>query len=352
MTTLCFRSLALVTVVAAAVAQAQTAIAPRGARPVKPQAAERASQLGAPSLVDGPTLGFVFDPSSSSIRRVEGVPGAANLRESLDSGFQVTRGYPSPQHDYMLAFRSDDRPTLLIMTGGRIGQTVLLEEIRSNPIQVRFSASGNAAILAYEDRSVTLVSGLPLFPRVERTWDLSEHDGMLTLLDVRDTDHSALVAIGLNESSTLLLLSTDSGATVLRKFGKVPSARFRLRTADAVVADSDTGEILASGDLTRSEWTVLANTSDTGLIATEIGIGEDGRYIAVVQRGVENVAWIDTASGSVRTLNCECSPMMLNPLKGKLVYQLTEPGDNRVWYLDGSGDQPKIFVAGTPTKEE
>ncbi|MDQ2901215.1 MAG: hypothetical protein M3Y07_15665, partial [Acidobacteriota bacterium] len=62
--------------------------------------------------LSAPVLGFAFDATQNSVRRISGIPGAASLDDPLDLGLSINHAAVASQRSYALV-DTDAGPMLL-----------------------------------------------------------------------------------------------------------------------------------------------------------------------------------------------------------------------------------------------
>src|SRR4051794_3502054 len=113
---------------------------------------------GQAGRLQGPLSGFVFDRSSQSLRRIQGIPGAATVGAGVEFGFPVTSAVVAPRLDSAIILSADGVPHLFRL-GGDAPVEVSLPGLAAAD-RVVFSPSGSAAAL-YAGGSVQVIRGLP-----------------------------------------------------------------------------------------------------------------------------------------------------------------------------------------------
>ena len=65
------------------------------------------SLYGQAGKLVAPSLGFAFDPSSHTLRRIQGIPGAALVGTPVDFGLAVSAAYVAPRLDSAFVLAGD-----------------------------------------------------------------------------------------------------------------------------------------------------------------------------------------------------------------------------------------------------
>src|SRR6266545_605057 len=113
---------------------------------------------GQPGKLQMPSSGFVFDGASHTLRRIQGIPGAALIGAGIEFGFPVTAATVSPRMDSAIVLSADGMPHVFRLNGDGPAESPIAD--LAAPARVVFSPSGSAAAL-YANGSVQVIKGLP-----------------------------------------------------------------------------------------------------------------------------------------------------------------------------------------------
>src|ERR1035441_6234437 len=106
-------------------------------------------------------MGFVFDPSTHSLRRIQGIPGAALVGAPVDFGFALSAAYVAPHLDSAFVVAGDGGIHLFRLTAD--APLELAVDSLGARFEVFYSPSGTAAALLSAG-SVRVIKGLPGSP--------------------------------------------------------------------------------------------------------------------------------------------------------------------------------------------
>src|SRR4051794_11552075 len=108
--------------------------------------------------LQGPSSGFVFEQATQTLRRIQGIPGAALIGPGVEFGFPVQAAAVSPRLDSAIVLSADGMPHLFRLDGDSPVETAVAGLAAAE--RIAFSPSGTAAAL-YTNGSVQVIRGLP-----------------------------------------------------------------------------------------------------------------------------------------------------------------------------------------------
>jgi hypothetical protein len=294
---------------------------------------------GQPGQVGGPVIGFVFDGSVRALRPILGIPGASTLGDPLDAGFQISSVTVAPHQNSAIAI--DSRGTLHLL---RLGSGVAEVQCGACPLTatgVTFSPAGSAVAL-YAAGRVQIVTGLPDAPAAGASFEVRGSDA--------PHGGSAAPVMALSDDGAWLLVSALVSVDLLAANG---GPRQLLKTgAYALVAFAAGGHDAAVADFRRSALTVIrdvAGASTEQPLAVPEGMrhvralafSSDGSRLFLANPAERSVAVVEIASGTLKTVACDCAPAELTAM-GK-VMRLDEGLAGPLWLLDAGGTaEPRV----------
>lgn len=304
--------------------------------------------LPAPGQVGTPSLGAIFDPQTSQIRSVPGIPGLARIGVPLELEMRITAAAYSPDRDYVLAAAASTNA--IVIVDGNGPRTIPSLDTFS---RVTLSPGGEyAALVDATGRRLVIVSGLPANPEfVLRTWFPTSHGtpGAIAISD------EGLVLTTYSGSGAVLSLDAGSptrrpGFLLWNSFASVSSMAFVPGRQDVLVADDGVDALYLVRNIDgTSIRTVVADRSDGIVDPVAVAASEDGTRFFVADAGAEAVV-IASASGPAVTVPCACVPESLTPLQGSSVFALTEPAnDTPVWVINGGMEPAALHLAPATT---
>ncbi len=294
--------------------------------------------LPAPSL-RGPLMGWVFDGGAGALRPVWGVPGASLLGDKLASP-AFSGAAVCPAKDYALVTDAGGAASILRLTGGTLAP---LAGALGSPSRIVLSSGGDAAVLfRAEGRALQVAAGLPAAPSVtSRPYPAGA--SAPAALAVSDDGEAVLAAW----DETLLLIGKE-GAHSLAVPGAVVALSFRAGTHDALAATAG-GEvwlIAAANGEPRYRRVAGAQDGISAPLAAEFS--RDGARAFVA--GANGVTAVDLGTGAATAVACRCTPTGLLRLDGNALFLLT--AGKPIIAMDGSGDQPRVWLVPPSTAEE
>ena len=282
-----------------------------------------------------PSMGFVFDQSTHTLRRIEGIPGAALVGSPVDFGFALSSAYVAPRLDSVFVMADGDcRAHLFRLTADAPRE--LAVDSMGGCFLVAYSPSGTAAAL-YSRGSVLVIKGLPDAPVVAATVSLRPNPRPQRPLPF---------TLAISDDGTYLLYGAGG---LIELFGVAGDRR---RVADG--AREVTAAFAPGGhDAAVIQRDKLILFQDIAGAATErtfpgiempsgLAFSPDGKKLFVASMGLQSVTTIQVATGDRSALPCDCTPSTLIPM-GSL-FRLNELGTEPLWLLDTASDRGLVFV--------
>ncbi len=292
------------------------------------------SLYGQMGKIAGPSLGFVFDPSAHTLRRIEGIPGAALVGAPVEFGFAVSSAVVAPRLDSVFVLAGEGQAHLFRLTADAPQERAV--DSLSAPLRVVFSPSGSAAAL-YSPGSVQVIKGLPDAPVVASTISLRGNPRPRRPLP--DT-------LAISDDGAYLLYAAGGP---LELIGAAGDSRQVMAGATGVLAAFAPGghdaAVTRNGKLTLFQDIAGAATerSFDGVEASSaVAFSPDGQKLFVASATGRAVTTIQVATGDRSALACDCTPAALIPMGS--VFRLTELGSGPLWLLDPASERGLVFV--------
>ena len=293
------------------------------------------SLFGQAAKLARPSMGFVFDQSTGTLRRIDGIPGAALVGSPVDFGFAISSAYVAPRLDSAFVMAGGDcRAHLFRLTADAPRE--LAVDSMGGCFQVVYSPSGTAAAL-YARGSALVIKGLPDAPVVAANVALRPNPRPqrplpFTLAVSDDGQYLLYGAGGLIE---LFGVAGDSRQIV--NGPREVAAAFAPGGHDAAVVQ-------------RDKLTLFQDIAGAATVRTFPGIempsgvafSPDGQKLFIAGMGRPAVTILQVATGDRTELPCDCSPSTLAPM-GSL-FRLNELGTEPLWLLDTASDHALVFV--------
>ncbi len=292
--------------------------------------------------LQGPSIGFVYDPVAKSIRPLVGYPGSAYLGRAVLG--QLAQASLGPGATIALVVKDD--ALLAVPDLRQPGSMVMLQTGFAAWDQVAWSAdSRTAAVYSAATQRLLIVRHLDRAPAADNPLDLTMLPGALTTLAIGN-DAARLIAGVTDQTSGGLYLLGDGGRPILLL---APA-----RNPTAAVFDSTGQNLFAVDRAARRIWQIsnAATTLDASIFAegrdkvpdpVGIALAQGGHLLAVAngQGGPQpfrqrhppvehpTVSLFDIPSRSIlQTLDLDVAPATLSPLASDifLLNTRTVPG--------------------------
>jgi hypothetical protein len=300
-------------------------------------------------VIDGYTLGFVFDSRTSGLRPLVGIPGAAMLGSQLDAGFPIRQAYVSPRQNYAVAlgdkgavlasFVSTIDPPAMAPLGFDAGAATV----------VALSPNGSAgAFYGATEAVIRIVTGLPGTPAIARSVPVSGISGIIRLLAISN-DAAQLVAVAdTDNAGSLIRIDADGGTLTLANPAHASALQFIADSHDLLIADDAADTVSVVQDVAGSAvLQPLASALDG--IAGPIGLNVslDGKQIIVANGRAGNILVLranGVAGGPpLGPYSCPCNLSELGRLNGNSVFVLNDVSDSGpLWIFDGDSATPRV----------
>jgi DNA-binding beta-propeller fold protein YncE len=297
--------------------------------------------------IEGPRLGFVFDPAAKSIRSILGVPGAATMGPALETSLDLRKIAVSPAQDYVLATEGEHNQVVVLLTSHSTLVPAPVRGADRGPDQLAISAAGTAAALYYKDGShILLVTGLPGAPGISGRLYISAAPSALAVSD----DGQTLLA---GVANAVYWVTPSGEVPILKGLQKVVSIALGSGHT-ALVADHAGSQIYRLRNVTGAVESEIVAGPKQGVVApVAVALSRDGKraFVANGKSGV--VAAFDLQTKvEVSHLACQCTPTGLIRLAGEDVFRLTEPSNRPMWVLESRENQSRIlFVPPVMNRE-
>ncbi len=280
-----------------------------------------------------PTLGYLFDSSSKSLRPLSGIPGAASLESGLAVSSKLELASISPNRKFALATIKDGEHALLIRWIGNDATSSELDGAPAIADQIAFSASGDtAAIWTRETHTIQVWKALPDQPSLYKEIDAAD----LSALAVSDDGDVVAVA---NDAALVL---AGSGRTLAA--GKFSSLSFLPGTHDLAAADQSLDQIsLIRRVDSDPESAQLATGQDGVSQPIALAFSADARKLIVANLRGQSVLSIDLESRAITVTPCDCQADGLYRAQGNAVFRLNSGSQDLIALFDGDAPEPRVL---------
>lgn len=307
-----------------------------------------ASRAGSNMPLAAPVLGYVWESASLSLRKVEGVPGAALVGLSyLRSRFAAAAVAPNQSS----ALLTDGNGSLYFSALPAIEAPALLASGLPSSFRISFSPSGQFAVLfAPGATSTFLASGLPGAPSVREVPSLAGIGGISSAI-VADSG-AVLLARGGSSGVSISYATLSAPLTPVSEVGQLGGMSFLAGTDVAVFSDSVNNNVWkASGIGAAVSLTLVAGAHDGISQPGVLAVSTDNRSL-----------WVASAANTAIfefSLSVPAAPakQMAGPfavtglarLSGNSVFALEGAASGALFVLDGDWPAGRIVqVPVTP----
>jgi hypothetical protein len=271
--------------------------------------------------VDGPKLGYVFDPAQASARVVLGIPGSSTVGDAIATGLSAAA--ISPSQDYVIGITGDTGEVAIILTAD--GARKPLTGVSAAPDLIVLSPRGSAAAFFYKDGShARIVKGLPSNP--ELAGDFSTYSAGAKLAISDDAER----LLQLTADGEVYSFTLDGNSKRLDIDGVI-SAAFLAGSREALLVQT-------SGDIAQSvDGKVIASVPG----ASAISAFDENRR-AVVTSGSGKLTVLNLLDGSQSSVECSCTPDTLQPMAGGGLFRISELSTGPAWILNAASAIPQL----------
>jgi hypothetical protein len=305
------------------------------------------------SALGTPIVGFIVQSGTPQLRPVIGAIGAAVLGEPIPLSGEITRLVLSPMQTFALAERTVDQPLALLPVGADgVGAQLTIAGAFSRSDRIEFSPAGSvAALYSAALQRIQILSNLPESPQVAQEFDLSSLSAPVTSLAIDDTSN-LLVGTSDGDIGGVYRIFPDSATTPLFTLG-VPSAiTFVAGTGTALVADSQTNQVLLVSGISGSPSTTVLAGPDNGVHGpNQIEVLAENRYALVANGNPANgssnsLLSIDLQAGGVTAFPISASASGIVPLINRAGLAVSSSAPEVFWLFGNTAGNPALsFVA-------
>jgi len=282
-----------------------------------------------------PSMGFVFDQSTHSLRRIEGIPGASLVGSPVEFGFALSAAYVAPRLDSAFVMADGDCRAHLFRLTADAPRELTIDSLGAC-LGVVYSPSGSVAAL-YSRGSVRVIKGLPDAPIVAATVSLRPNPRSQRPLPF---------TLAVSDDGQYLLYGAGG---VIELFG-VAGDRRRVADGAREVAAAFAPGGHDAAVVQRDKLTLFRDIAGAATVRTFPGIempsgvafSPDGQKLFVASATGRAVTTIQVATGDRSALACDCAPSALIPMGS--VFRLNELGSEPLWLLDTASERGLVFV--------
>jgi DNA-binding beta-propeller fold protein YncE len=284
----------------------------------------------------------MVDSASSTLRVINGVPGAANIGRTL-AGIQIQKAVVSLKNDYAVALTLDGSEILTISNLSTEPTAAAIPGVYSGAAAIALS-SDESLVAVYNPgiSRIQVLRGLPANPAIQFEADTSGA-GLREMSALAVSADHVLAAFSDTDNDWLYLFPNTGGQQFIGSGGRISA--IGLGSGHAVVADRLLNEIVLFQDVAAGGARIqLASEADG--ISDPVGVllSADSHTAWVANAASGAVTAIDLAGGAPRSFSCDCRPDGLRPLRSPAHYVLTQRSDEPVVLFDGGSANPAFIV--------
>jgi hypothetical protein len=288
-------------------------------------------------LLREPRLG-VLVTDAGDVRPIRGGLGAAEIGSPLWPAGELSMLAVAPAGDWAVG-RAAAGLTLLRLEGGRMEGSPL--PVGHAVTAAVMNPSASHALLFDRDTGRASVYGFAE-GRVIRTAGLGFW-GQLTQAALDDAGTTVVFVTGHGAGSPAVgWWRAGQTPRLLGRLGAVSDLQFPEAGGDAIAADSLSRRLYRIRSAGGFEPIGPALNRLAGALRVAVA-GRGGRIFAVGTES-KHVAMVETASGALEYLECDCVTEGLSPLAGESLFALTSRTDQPLWLLDGAKGGQLLFV--------
>ena len=292
--------------------------------------------------ISGPQLGDVADSANSTLRIVNGIPGASTLGGAIGVDVKIRKSEVSLKHNYALTINDS-------------GDLVLIANLSEAPFQMSVAGAASnidviaispnesvAAVYSLTGSRLQIIGGLPADAAVHFEVETASIGATLTAMAVND--HGQILAAFSNDETGAVYDHAGRWSSVVVDGELRHQYRFRSNRQSCGSCrswsepGSASGKHLHYGRLNPACRQCRWHFSPVGIAFAE------GATAIVANGGSGTVSFIPTHGGGPRELSCQCRLTTLRSLRGSSLFALTEATDEPIAVLDADPAGPQVFI--------
>jgi hypothetical protein len=214
--------------------------------------------------------------------------------------------------------------------------------------RIEFSISGSAAALYSASlQSVQVITGLPDSPQVSQGFGVSSLPAPLTALAVSDDGTALLAGVSDGQTGGIYLISASNGIRSVASAGLPAAIRFLSQSDSALVADSQTNQVLLLSTISGAiKSSVLAGSADGASGPNRIEMIGGNQAAVVANTGSKPLIWVDMPSGKVSLVSMSYPVRALYAVHGNPLV-LVSSGPSAFWLLSQTAGGPSMtYISG------
>jgi hypothetical protein len=304
---------------------------------LQPARAER----DAGTKIGVPSLGWVFDRQSASMRPILGTLGAAMLGPAIDAGFPIASAVIDSQRGFAIAVSAEDHRIRVVRLGTSANTTVLVDGAEASPDRMILSPAGSAAMLySVKAGRIQVVTGLPDAPVISREISTTGLVGEVLDLAISDDGQRSLLGVEYEDAGSLWMAEENTGLYAVPLSGSPGAMGFLPNSHDAVVV-TRAGELYRIDGSSTNAYGALPGDGMGAPVGIQLSRDGKHTYIAYSNGSIFDV---DSSTGSVSTTSCGCRATGLDAVNSlAATFRINEPSTSPLLLVNVSGDVPRVW---------
>jgi hypothetical protein len=298
-----------------------------------------------PMNLTGPSLGYVFDSGSASLRPLLGILGSSIMGKPVEFGFMLSQALTLGPR--FVVASTNVHPDLVVLDMGSNPPSMApIAGVPAAPSLAAASLHGtSAAFYDAGSRRAWIVTGLPHKPAASHTVELSSV-GVVTHMAVRDDGQVLVFSANDRREETLYDWTAPTGARRLMPGVSIGGIAMTGNGA-AIVADRGANEVFAVWDAGGAAIRqFLAGVPDGVSLPVGVAVSGAGR-IHIANKDSASTMTLDPAGRLLTLQKCDCEVSGLYALSDS-VFRLTGALDRTVFLLDATSAEDRILFVPRP----
>jgi hypothetical protein len=291
------------------------------------------------ATLEGPLLGYGFDPGSRRIERIRGIPGAAVVDQSIQSDAKLREAAVSSGRNFALIVDTDGAVQALRFENSVVRAQALAVPL--SPSRIALSPSGTAAALLYGSEA-RIVTGLP--DRIQLRESIPLPDGLAFEGAAIDDSGAVILAAVAADTNRRAVRITAEGAADLPLADPISAIAFRPGSQDAAVAGGGSLTLIRDAGK-EAAFEVLAQGREELEGALAMSFSADGRVLPVARINSTAIAVFSLSGRNAATVECKCSVSTMERLNHNAVFRLNSTSDGTPMLLDLASETARVVFA-------
>jgi hypothetical protein len=284
------------------------------------------------AATNGPQLGYFWNAVDATMRPVLGIPGTAQVGQSVVPAGTYVTGAASSASAVAVLQEPDGSLDVMALPSG---QPMHVGAATTAGAQIRFSPSGKSALVFTPGATaVTLLTGLTSAPVA------SMIASPAAIQDAALGDSGSLaIAAGTN----IEILGSNGAATSVASVGALGGLAFAAGDT-LLVADSAANTLTQIANVSTKPALSQVPTLTLLMKPSALGVSPNGQWVLVANSADPSTVRVDlTAQTAPLRIACACTPALVATIAGAATFRVTAPGNGPIWGVDAAVTTPRSF---------